>query len=97
MRSYRIGVGFQSNGTSVLTRRRKFGHRDADTGECHVQMKAEGRVMCLPARGYQALSEARKRPGRVLPWSLQGVPSLGQLHLDFRLLASRITKMNFLC
>lgn len=66
--------------TSVLTRRGKFGCRDAqgeDTGWSHRGKKAmwwqrqrPGVMQLRSSRDYWKLPEARKRQGTVLPWSL---------------------------
>lgn len=60
--------------------------------EDHVMTKAEIGMMPLQAenvRDFQQPPEARKRPGRVLPWKFQWEYGPAYL-LDFRLLASRL-------
>lgn len=60
--------------TGVLIRRGKFGNNRDMQGESHVTMEAETGVKCLQPRYTEDCRqplEARKRQGRIVPWSRQ--------------------------
>lgn len=53
----------------------KGGNLDADTGECHVKMKAEDRVVLLQIKKHPRLPANQEKPARsmhqILPQSHQ--------------------------